>query len=278
MLELQTWLVDSFASKPFSGNPAAVVVLKEALPDSLLQAIALEFNQSETAFILDREGESPVLRWFTPIQEVDLCGHATLAAAYVWLNELYPAQSSVTFNTVFVGSLTVTTSPTQTGFLQMAFPLRSGKSLSIQDVPKELIERIHPTERPIAVIEARDLVLVYENPQVVKEYQPHYDSLALVKPWVCLTAPASVEESAEVHFISRFFDQYQKAEDPVTGSSFCTLAPYWANRLQQTDVVGYQASARGGTVLCHVNESQQQVLIQGRACLVSQGTLFLPYD
>jgi PhzF family phenazine biosynthesis protein len=263
-MELPLYQVDAFADAVFGGNPAAVVPLKEWLPDETLQLIAIENNLSETAYFMETP-EGPYLRWFTPSYEVDLCGHATMASAYVYLFELYPEKTSVTFKTNVAGDLTVTKNG---NILTMDFPQRAGEEIAVADVPAFVLDALTP-HRPVAARKARDLMLIYDNEDIVRTIEPDFMALKKYAPWISVTAP-----SKDFDFVSRFYcSDDSLLEDPVTGSAHCTLAPYWADRLGKTTLKGYQASARGGVVQCEIKDGR--VFISGSAVLYMKGTIYV---
>lgn len=240
-MQLDIYQVDAFATEVFRGNPAAVVPLDRWLPDALMQAIAAENNLSETAFLVP-EGDGWGLRWFTPATEVDLCGHATLASAWVLFNRQGVRGDSVTFRTRS-GALTVR--PAAGGRLTMDFPSRPGVPVA---APAALVPALGAAPRE--VLAARDYLVVYDDPAVVRGLTPDFATLAgLDRFGIIVTAPG--EDGFDC--ISRFFAPGEGIdEDPVTGSAHCTVAPYWAERLGKTAIRAYQASARGGILDCTV--------------------------
>lgn len=238
---LDIYQVDAFTTDVFRGNPAAVVPLDRWLPDALMQAIAAENNLSETAFLV-REGDGWGLRWFTPAVEVDLCGHATLATAWVLFNRLGITDRQVTFQTRS-GPLTVR--PAGQGRLTMDFPARPGQPIA---APAALVPALGAAPRD--VLAARDYLVVYDDPAIVRGLQPDFATLAgLDRFGIIVTAPGD----GGFDCISRFFAPGEGIdEDPVTGSAHCTVAPYWAERLGKPVIRAYQASARGGILDCTV--------------------------
>jgi PhzF family phenazine biosynthesis protein len=216
---MKFWQVDAFTDTPFKGNPAAVVVHEKELDDELMQNIAIENNLSETAFIYLREGQNPLLRWFTPTMEIDLCGHATLAAAHIYLTEILPQEKSVVFDTKFVGELKVEKTGNN---YSMNFPARPGKELELKDVPDFVTEALH-FKKPIAAYKARDLMLIYDDESVITEIKPDFNALKNYKDFIIITAKS---KDSKYDFISRFFCADDGiAEDPVTGSAHCTSTP-----------------------------------------------------
>lgn len=265
-MKLPLYQVDSFTDELFHGNPAAVVPLEEWLDDERMQSIAAENNLSETAFFVP-EADGFHLRWFTPTAEVDLCGHATLASAWVLFHELEPGRDAVRFRTRS-GELTVTRGDEA---LEMDFPARPATPR--EDPPAALIEGLG--EEPEAVLAAtRDYLVVYGSEVQVRKLKPDFRRLRTVdRLGVIVTA-----EGAAYDFVSRFFAPgVGIPEDPVTGSAHCTLVPYWAERLGRdgTDepLRARQVSARGGTLLCR--HRGDRVSIGGRAVLYLKGTMHL---
>ena len=262
-MQIQIFQIDAFTEAAFGGNPAAVCPLEHWLSDDLLQSIALENNLSETAFFV-AEGKGFHLRWFTPLREVDLCGHATLAAGFVILNHLKLAELEVAFRT-------------QSGVLYVR---RNGKSLNM-DFPT-----LPPSEVCIAepeIVQAMGLApqvcmriseihgvpyifLVYEAEDQVAGLAPNFPHL---KANVIATAAG-----VNVDFVSRFFAPMVGIdEDPVTGSAHCTLAPYWAERLGKSELTARQISTRGGDVRCKFEGDR--VILTGKCAFYMEGQIFL---
>jgi PhzF family phenazine biosynthesis protein len=257
-MNLQIFQVDAFTSKPFGGNPAAIVPLDEWLPAETMQSIALENNLSETAFFVC-EGDHYALRWFTPTFEIDLCGHATLAAAFVIFNVLGTDEQILKFQTKS-GQLTV---EKQGDRLVLDFPSRPA---TVCDVPAGLIEAIGG--RPKVVLKSRDYMLVYDTEDEVRAINPNFaEILKIPTHAVIVTAPGKDSD-----FVSRFFaPEVGVFEDPVTGSAHCTLIPYWARRLGKTEFFARQVSARGGELFCELRGDR--VKIGGNATLYMKGEI-----
>lgn len=257
-MRLNLYQVDAFTSRVFGGNPAAVVPLDAWLPDATLQAIALENNLSETAFFV-KEGEGYRLRWFTPAQEVDLCGHATLASAYVLFHHLARGLQRVEFASRS-GPLKVAR---EGDWLVMDFPSRPPRAFT---PPLELAQALGA--RPSEVLVSRDWVAVFDSEAQVRELKPDLTRLAQLDTFaVTVTAPGT-----EVDFVSRFFaPRAGVPEDPVTGSAHCSLVPYWAKRLGKTRLTARQVSARGGELRCE--EREDRVHIAGQAVLYLEGLI-----
>jgi len=267
MKTLKFWQVDAFTNQAFKGNPAAIFVIEEQLEDSLMQNIAAEMNLSETAFVQLRAGHKPLLRWFTPIMEVDLCGHATLASAHVLFNEIHPEWSSVTFDTKFVGPLNVKKNERGS---TLDFPSRPGKTLSLEQVPSFVVKALGGV-KPVFAVDSRDLMLVYDSDEEVKKMAPDFNGLIGYDRAIIVTARS---RDLRYDFISRLFSVYDGIpEDPVTGSAHCTLTPYWSKQLGKTKLNAFQASKRGGELL--VEMQGNQVLITGESVTIMEGVLSL---
>jgi PhzF family phenazine biosynthesis protein len=259
-MKIPLYKVDAFTNELFGGNPAAVCPLDKWLDTELMQAIAAENNLSETAFFVE-EKDGYSLRWFTPVTEVDLCGHATLASAYVLMNHLDPARRSVKFHTRS-GELTVTR---HGDLFSLDFPARPPAPC---DVPELLIEALGA--RPQEVWAARDYMAVYESEDQVRDLEPDMEKLCGIDKFaVIVTAPGQ-----EVDFVSRFFAPAKGvSEDPVTGSAHCTLIPYWSDCLGKQELIARQLSARGGELICQDNGDR--VKISGHAVLFASGMIHL---
>lgn len=258
-MKLPIFQIDAFASRLFSGNPAAVVVLKDWLPDDdTLRNIAAENNLSETAFVVPREDIS-LLRWFTPAVEVDFCGHATLATAHVLFEIVYPSASQLAFSTKS-GILHVNRNG---DLLSLDFPARPGKPVPISE---ELVAALGA--RPRETLLARDLLAVFDEESVIQNLKPDLGRIAALDTFgVIVTAPGR-----EVDFVSRFFAPRKGVpEDPVTGSAHCTLTPYWAERLKKTKFSARQLSSRGGELECELHADR--VLISGHAVEYLRGEI-----
>ena len=260
-MRLPLYQVDAFAGDLFGGNPAAVCPLPEWLPDAAMQAIAAENNLSETAFCV-REGDGYALRWFTPTVEVDLCGHATLASGFVVMRFLEPQREAVPFRTVKAGTLTVTR---DADMLAMDFPARPAAPT---EAPAGLLEALGGAPR--TVLRARDYLIVYDSAAEIAALAPDFAALAGVKD--CWAAITTAPGENGVDFVSRFFAPAQGVpEDPATGSSHCTLTPYWAERLGKMTLEARQLSRRGGALRCALNGDR--VSIAGRAVLYLKGQI-----
>ena len=265
-MKLPLYQVDAFASAAFAGNPAAVCLVESPLPAPLMQSIAAENNVSETAFLM-KQGGDYTIRWFTPKAEIDLCGHATLASAFVVFEHLEPGRERVTFSSMS-GDLKVTREGTPDGnLLSMIFPSR----------PPSPVEKSSPAARAVAsalgaepeqILAARDYVAVFASESDVRRLAPDMRKLAqLDRHAVIVTAPGDAHD-----FVSRFFaPSIGVDEDPVTGSAHCTLIPYWKERLGKSRLRAFQCSARGGELACE--DRGAEVVMAGRAVLYLEGSI-----
>jgi PhzF family phenazine biosynthesis protein len=264
-LKIPMYQVDAFSGEVFKGNPAAICPLDAWLPDSQMQLIAAENNLAETAFFV-RNGNGYKLRWFTPATEVDLCGHATLASAFIILNDLTPAEHSVSFETKS-GTLTVT----RDGALySMDFPSRPPE-------PVEVYPGLVPAlgGKPESVLAARDYFVVYGTEEELRALKPDMPGLMNIDRFaVIATAPGGASGTQPADFVSRFFAPAKGVpEDPVTGSAHCTLIPYWSKRLGKKTLHAYQVSPRGGELWCE--DRGERVIISGKAARFFEGAIFL---
>ncbi|HVI03490.1 MAG TPA: PhzF family phenazine biosynthesis protein, partial [Enhygromyxa sp.] len=258
--ELALHQVDAFTDAIFAGNPAAVCVLEEPLPDATMQAIATENNLSETAFNR-RTGDDYTIRWFTPTVEIDLCGHATLASAFVVLELLEPQRDVVVFESQKHGALSVRRERDR---LAMDFPADPPKRLERFDPDLARALGAGPVEQWLAGY----WMVVFECEAQVRSLRPDLVALARMRPGeVIVTAPA---DDPELDFVSRFFGPGVGIdEDPVTGSAHCVLAPYWAARLGKSRLRARQVSARGGELECVVEGDRVELI--GRCVRYSSG-------
>ena len=254
--------IDAFTREAFGGNPAAVCLLAKSADAGWMQAVAAEMNLSETAFVSPIDGGF-ALRWFTPEVEVELCGHATLASACaLWSSERVPVSDEIRFST-------------QSGWLTAR---RSGSliELDFPATPAKPLESVPDLERALGVQPQwigkndSDFLIVLESEETVRQVAPNFPTLAaLTSRGAIVTSRA---EKAELDFVSRFFAPAAGIdEDPVTGSAHCTLAPYWGAALGKTELTGFQASARGGTV--QMDWQKDRVLLRGDAVIVMRGEL-----
>jgi PhzF family phenazine biosynthesis protein len=254
-MRIKQYQVDAFASRAFEGNPAAVCPLENWLDDGVLRALAEENNLSETAFFV-ATGQSFSLRWFTPVKEVDLCGHATLAAAHVLFENLGYARPVIAFETRS-GQLLVEKNNSR---LQMDFPASPPARC---EMPEILVRGLGV--RPLEVLTADDYLAVFDSEETVRGLTPDHALLGqLDLRGVIVTAPG-----IDVDFVSRFFaSKFGIPEDPVTGSAHCALAPYWAGRLGKNALSARQVSKRGGNVGCEVRGDR--VVLSGSAVTVME--------
>jgi len=252
--------LDAFADAVFQGNPAAVCPLEEWLPETVMQSIAAENNLAETAFYVPA-GDDFDLRWFTPTKEVDLCGHATLAAGHVVFLDR-PELKLVTFDSKS-GPLRVRRDGE---LLTLDFPAKPPKPSEDTDALGDALGVF-----PVASFRALDFLAVFESEEEVASLEPDFQKLSnLELRGVIATAPGE-----EVDFVSRFFaPKYGIDEDPVTGSAHCTLAPYWGGLLGKSELIGRQISPRGGTVLCRVDG--ERVFLSGKVIQYLEGWIEVP--
>ncbi len=262
-MKIPIYQVDAFTSAVFSGNPAAVCLLDEWIDDSYLQSIAAENNLSETAYLVQNENGFD-LRWFTPKTEVSLCGHATLASAFVQFFCRNSTADAIRFQTRESGQLVVTK---KGGVLEMDFPTRPTFS---RVMPEGLKEALGVTPQSVYG-SAEDLMVVLENEQAVIDVQPDFAALRQLDcRGIIITAKAD-----RCDFVSRFFaPRVGVPEDPVTGSAHCVLIPYWSSVLNKKKLHALQVSKRGGELFCAL--AGQRVKISGKAALYLEGTITLP--
>lgn len=258
---MRYYLVDAFAARPFEGNQAGVCMLNTPLRAETMQQIAAENNLAETAFLLP-DGDAFQLRWFTPAVEIALCGHATLASAYVLFHEEGYAGDTITFHTQS-GALHVSRDGDR---LRMDFPIRTQTPVAITDAMREAIGA------PIlSAYGGYNLMLELPDAQSVRALVPDIAKIKALDAYhgVIVTAPGD-----DCDFVSRFFaPNVGIAEDPVTGSTHTSLVPYWAARLGKEHLVARQLSRRGGTLWCTL--AGDRVQIAGTACLYLKGTILL---
>jgi PhzF family phenazine biosynthesis protein len=257
-VKLPLYQLDAFTSRRFGGNPAAVVPLDDWLPDATLQAIAAENNLAETAYVITRPDVSP-LRWFTPTVEVDLCGHATLATAGVLFRHVYPDKDRLAFSTRS-GELVVTRDG---DWLALDFPSRPAKPVQVTE---ELAAALGA--RPREALLARDLLAIFDSEDEVRALRPDFARIAKLDAHaVIASAPGD-----SVDFVSRFFAPKQGIpEDSVTGSSHCTLTPYWSQRLGKPRLTAQQVSERLGDLVCE--QKNDRVIIAGQVVEYLRGEI-----
>jgi PhzF family phenazine biosynthesis protein len=259
---IKKYHVDAFADRLFSGNPAAVCLVEEFLSDDLMIKIAAEHNLAETAFIVAKNNHF-LIRWFTPTVEVDLCGHATLASAYVIFNHSGYTGKTIHFQTQTSGSLFVHEAD---DIISMDFPV----DIPIRLTNHETVDLGLSYHVPELHRASTKYLAVLNSEKEIHALNPHMESLMnLDREGVIFTAPGD-----EVDFVSRFFcPKIGIDEDPVTGSAHTVLIPYWSDRLQKKSLIGRQLSYRSGTVYCQMNGDRVQ--ISGHATLYSQGEIYL---
>ena len=260
-MKLDIYQVDAFTKEVFKGNPAAICPLEEWINAELMQKIALENNLSETAFFV-KNADVYEIRWFTPTFEIDLCGHATLASAFVIFEVLKLESEIVKFYSHKSGELTVEKNG---NLLVLDFPSRPVKKC---DAPKDLIEAVG--KEPKEILKARDYFLVYENEQEIADIAPNFSRLLEIDAHgFIVTAKGETSD-----FVSRFFaPEVGVFEDPVTGSAHCNLIPYWAEKLGKTEMFARQISKRGGEIFCELKGDR--VKIGGNAVLYLQGEIYV---
>lgn len=266
-MNLPIYQVDAFTKEVFRGNPAAICPLEEWIDADLMQKIALENNLSETAFFVKKDDVYEI-RWFTPTFEIDLCGHATLASAFVIFEILKAETEIVKFHSPKSGALSV---EKKGDVLTLDFPVRP---VSPIDAPDALFEAIGG--RPKEVFKARDYFLVYENEQQVLDLKPDFSALQKIGSTLDIEAHGVIVTSQgdSSDFVSRFFaPEIGVMEDPVTGSSHCNLIPFWAERLGKTELFARQISSRGGELFCELRGDR--VKIGGNAVLYLKGEIYV---
>lgn len=257
------YVVDAFASAPFTGNPAAVCLLEAPADESWMQNVAAEMKHAETAFVVPQDFGYG-LRWFTPTVEVALCGHATLASAHVlWLTGRHPESDSIVFHTKVSGELIC---HKVDGMIQMDFP---AKDVIEADLPPNLAEALGIPIEWVG-LNGMDYLVLTTDEEAVRRAQPDHATLAkLPVRGVIITA-----QSTEYDFVSRFFAPGSGVpEDSVTGSAHCALGPFWAGRLGKTKFRAYQASPRGGEIGVHV--LGERVLLLGKGISILSGELLV---
>jgi PhzF family phenazine biosynthesis protein len=262
MITIPIYQIDAFTHGPFTGNPAAVCVLTEPVTEETMQKIAMENNLSETAFIT-RGKDEWLIRWFTPAAEVDLCGHATLASAFVVLNILEPQSDKVIFRSRVMGHLTVTRRGDR---LELDFPVDNVLRCELPETIKESLGG-----EPVECYSGRsDYMLLYTHETDIRQMKPDFRRLAQTKSrGIIITAPGDT-----VDFVSRcFFPQIGIDEDPVTGSAHTTLTPFWSARLGKKTMEARQLSARGGVLDCTLDGDR--VRIAGSATLYLKGEIHI---
>ena len=255
--------IDAFTDKLYSGNPAAVCILENWIDDTIMQKIAMENNLAETAFAV-RDGSQYIIRWFTPEVEVDLCGHATLATAFVLFENYNLSVSSIEFFSPRSGKLLVEKG--ENGLLILDFPTDDIRSIEpIQNLNEAI------GKNPVYTLKGKtDYLLIYDNQEVIEQLKPNFFLLnQLDARGVIVSAPGD-----DVDFVSRFFaPQCGVNEDPVTGSAHTSLIPYWSKVLGKSTLVAKQLSKRGGDIYCEFLD--KRVKIAGRAVPYLKGEIII---
>ncbi len=259
-VRIPLYQIDAFTDSVFHGNPAAVCPLEQWLPDETLLAIAAENNLSETAFLVPKERGFHI-RWFTPVREVDLCGHATLASAHLLYNVLGFAGDRIALDSRS-GPLAVTH---RDGLIELDFPASPPQPCETPPIVSRAFGLV-----PVETHKSGDYLVLFDREEDVRALRPDFSVLMSTGArGVIATAPGS-----GVDFVSRFFaPAYGIDEDPVTGSAHCTLVPFWAEKLGRTRLRARQISPRGGELWCELRGDR--VLIAGRAVLYSEGAILL---
>ncbi len=264
LMQLDMYQIDAFTDRVFTGNPAAVVPLQAWLPEQTMQGIALENNLSETAFFVP-ENDGYKIRWFTPNKEVDLCGHATLATAYVIFNYLETAASAIKFSSNS-GPLQASK---QDRYIQLDFPAIAAETEADTAAYKIITEASNQAAQAV-YSSIQDYLVILDSEQAVQALSPDLRALMqLDGRGVIFTA-----QGDDCDFVSRcFFPKYDVDEDPVTGSAHCVSAPYWGKTLNKTQLHAKQLSQRGGEVICKL--VSDRVLLLGKAVPFMKGTITL---
>ena len=258
---MKQYTVDAFTEHVFSGNPAAVCVMEGWLPENTMRAIAKENNLSETAFIVKEEGGYH-LRWFTPNSEVDLCGHATLASAFVIMNFYEKDAAEITFDTLS-GKLFIRR---RQDIYELDLPTYELKATPVTDAMSDAIGC-----RPVEAFLGRDLLCVLPTENDVRDCQPNQ---AMVQALDGLILHITASGSNGTDCVSRSFaPKLAIAEDPVCGSGHCHIVPYWSKKLGKNDLVAYQASDRGGTLYCR--QQGKRTILSGKAALYAASDIHI---
>lgn len=257
---MKQYIVDAFTDQVFHGNQAAICIMEQWVTEDLMMNITRENNFSETAFAV-KEGEKYHLRWFTPGGEIDLCGHATLACAYVLFRFYIPNAEKVVFSTLS-GDLIVKRND---DLLEMEFP-----AYKLEKIPvtQAMIDAIGVT--PSEAYMGRDLLCVFDDEKTVRNLQPDMNKLLNLDGLLLqVTAPGKNTDSVSRSFAPKL----NVTEDPVCGSGHCHIVPYWAKRLNKSSIVAYQASKRGGTLYCKM--AGDKVFLAGKAALFSECEIYI---
>ena len=258
-MKIPIYQVDAFTSKVFKGNPAAVCPLEEWIPEKTMQEIAKENNLSETAFFISND-EKFDIRWFTPVSELDLAGHPTLATAHVIIEELNLKFDEIVFKTKIGDTLSVTK---KNNLFLMDFPSRPPEIYDNIELVSEALRK-----KPLALFRHRDALAIFANEEDIKSINPHMEKLSKLDcPAVIVSAPGD-----NIDFVSRnFAPKLGIPEDPVTGSAHCELIPYWSKILKKKELLANQISNRGGKLYCTHNNDR--VTIGGEAVTFLRGEI-----
>ena len=267
-MNVKIHIIDAFTDVRFKGNSAAVIITDSWLSDELMQSIAVENNLSETAFLKQLTPKQYQIRWFSPLTEIDFCGHATLAASFVIFKE-NQAVDEISFMAKAVGELTVTNG--HDGYIQMCFPNLAPKVIT--NVPQDLLDglSIEPVE---VLLNQQAYIVVYRNEAEVLSVQKSDEHLKRLAPFDVAVTACTDSGKREYDFVSRYFwPANGGGEDPVTGSIHAGLAPYWSQKLAKSELMAYQASTRGGLLLCRVEADK--VYISGKAIQYLEGVIHI---
>ncbi len=257
---MKQYVVDAFADKIFGGNPAAICIPDAWPPDELMMKITVENNLSETAFAV-KKGEKYHLRWFTPGGEIDLCGHATLACAYVVLNYVETEWDAITFETLS-GDLIV---KRRENLYEMDFPAYDLKPVTVTE---QMVQAIGAAPEEAYI--GRDLMCVFEDEAIVRKLNPDLEKVKMLDGLLL----HATSQGKDTDCVSRTFaPKCNVSEDPVCGSGHCHIVPFWTDRLKKNEIVAYQASERGGTLYCQMEGGR--VKLSGKAVLYSIAELYL---
>jgi len=261
---LDIYQVDAFADKVFKGNPAIVCPLDQWLDDLTMQNIASENNASETAFFV-KENEGYKIRWFSPAKEVELCGHATLASAYVIFNFIEPSIDKIIFDSKG-GEIEVQKNGDLLSLILQA-------KMPVADDEYHTLFNATIGEEPLKVLKGLDYILIYENEETIKNIKPRFDALkSLDLRGICITARGN-----EKDFVFRFFaPKLGVDEDFITGSAYSSLAPFWSKVLDKEEMTSKQLSKRGSDITCKLLQDGEKVSITGKASLFLKGEIYLP--
>ncbi|MED4241115.1 PhzF family phenazine biosynthesis protein [Priestia megaterium] len=258
---MRYYVVDAFAEKIFEGNPAGVCIMNEWLPDDTMQNIAIENNLSETAFAV-KEENGYHLRWFTPGGEIDLCGHATLATAYILFRFVETSQESIVFNSKS-GELTVTK---KGDLYELDFPIIFSEKYPVSE---QMIAALGV--EPLETYKGNDLIFLLESEEAVQNLKPNFEKMKDIPEGIAVFVTA---KGSKHDYVARaFFPKLNLNEDPVTGAMQCSLVPFWTERLGKKELIVRQLSKRGGTIYCKNNGDR--VKISGPAALYSIGDIFI---